>query len=62
MATAPTWNSRKLGLRPMRSASWPKTKMPAIMPTMVTEVHIADLVRLKPSLVARKLGIQIMMP
>ena len=62
MMTAPSWNSRKLGLRPMRSASWPKIQMPAIIPTMVTAVHIEDLVRLKPSCLDRKLGIQIMMP
>ena len=48
--------------RPMRSASWPKTQMPTIIPTTVTAVHIEDLVRLKPSCLDRKLGIQIMMP
>ncbi|MNR24713.1 hypothetical protein D3C85_1418140 [compost metagenome] len=52
----------KLGLRPMRSASWPKTQMPAIMPSTVTAVQSEDLVRLKPSCLDRKLGIQIMMP
>ncbi|MNY04360.1 hypothetical protein D3C86_1370340 [compost metagenome] len=62
MTTEPSWNRMKLGLRPMRSASWPKTQMPAIMPSTVTAVQSEDLVRLKPSCLDRKLGIQIMMP
>src|SRR5213592_1881653 len=48
MIIAPIWNEMKMGLRPIRSASWPKTQMPKAMPRIVIEVHVADLVRLKP--------------
>jgi hypothetical protein len=39
--------------RPMRSAIWPKAKMPSAMPPMVTAVHTADWVSAKPNRVAR---------
>ena len=62
LITAPVWNSKKLGLRPIRSAKRPKIQMPSIMPQMVTAVQMPDLVKLKPSCLDRKFGIQIIMP
>ena len=62
LITAPSWNNKKLGLRPILSAKRPKIQIPAIMPHTVTAVHKPDFVKLKPSCLDKKLGIQIIMP
>ena len=44
---------KKAGRRPMRSATWPNTKMPTAMPAIVTIVHTADCVSAKPNRVGQ---------
>ena len=48
VAAAAMEKTTKIGLRPIRSASWPNMQMPSTIPRTVVAVHNADLARLKP--------------